>query len=199
MPNFIHFILLAYSLGPIVSIPYGLNLGLSPTKIFIILSILYITPLPILLKIFEFGGHHKKIYRKTIFTKFSEVTKKNIEDVMEVGDEIKEKFEEKLGYLGFYLAIALFTFLFGIFWAAFFAYLLKVKRKRAILSIALGVLIGNTFWLLIISCYRPIPIEIYLLIALLIIPLLIYGRRREIQVIRWVASRTRIRKIKSQN
>lgn len=175
------FIILAYILGPVAAIPYGLNF-LSPFEIFIVLSALYILPLPIFFKFLEFGGH-TRIYRISIFKKFSKITKKSVARIIEEGDDIINAFEGRLGHLGFYLAVSVFTILFGIFWASFFSYLLKIKKKSAILAISIGVILGNIFWLLILRYSIPMTTSEMLIFGLFIL-LLIYGRKREMDVIR---------------
>lgn len=177
----LEFIILAYLLGPVAAIPYGLKF-LSPFEIFIALSAIYILPLPIFFKFLEFGGH-RRIYRIAIFKKFSRITNKSVDNIKEAGDDIINAFEGRLGYLGFYLAISVFTILFGIFWATFFSYLLKIREKSAILAISFGVIFGNIFWLLILRYSIPMTTSEMLILGLLIL-LLIYGRKREMDVIR---------------
>lgn len=177
----LEFIILAYIFGPVVAIPYGLKF-LSPFEIFIALSAIYILPLPIMFKFLEFGGH-RRIYRISIFKKFSKITNKSVDNIKETGDDIINAFEGRLGHLGFYLAISIFTILFGIFWATFFSYLLRIREKSAILAISFGVILGNIFWLLILRYSIPMTTSEMLILGLLIL-LLIYGRKREMDVIR---------------
>ena len=99
-------------------------------------------------------------------------------------------FQRKLGHLGFYLAISFFTVLFGIFWAAIFSYWLKVEKKRAILAITLGVLIGNLLWVSIIFYSLPM-LKTEIVILLIIAYLLIYGRQREIAIIKSLGKKVR--------
>lgn len=84
--------------------------------------------------------------------------------------------------------------MFGIFWAAFFAYTLKVKRTGAILFIALGVVLGDAFWLLVTLDLLPMrtPIEVIFFIAML--ALLAYGRKKEMDALKWVASKIKLKK-----
>lgn len=194
----LNFILLAYTLGPVIAIPYGLRtLLLSPTQLFLLLTAIYIFPLPLIFKLIEFGGYHKRLYRGGIYERFSKITNKKVREITNIGDEITKAFEKKLGHLGFYLAISIFTFLFGIFWAAFFSYLLRVKRKGAITSIALGVILGDIFWISVI--YYSLPLmSTELILLLLIIYLLIYGRKREIKVVRGMVSRLKLINIHSK-
>ncbi len=175
------FIILAYALGPVFAIPYGLNF-LSPYEIFIALSALYILALPVLFRFLEFAGY-RKIYRISIFKKFSKITHKSVRSVREAGDDIINAFEGRLGHLGFYLAISVFTILFGIFWATFFSYLLKIRERFAILAISLGIILGNLFWLLVLRYSFPMTTFEMLIFGLFIL-LLIYGRKREMDVIK---------------
>jgi uncharacterized membrane protein len=183
------FIVLAYLFGPGAAVPYGIyDLGLDPLTVFTYLTIMYLAPMPLFFWLFESEAYYRRLYRGSILQKFSRITKKQIKDLTALGDEIQEKFEERLGHLGFYLAISVFTFLFGVFWAALFAYLLKVERRKAVLSISAGVLVCNSFWLLI-SYVWPLKTPLELAAFVLLFSLLIYGRDREIRVMKKVASR----------
>jgi len=194
----LNLILLAYTLGPALAIPYGLRvLLLSPIQLFLLLTAIYIIPLPLIFKLIEFGGYHERLYRGRIYEIFSRVTNKQVREITNIGDEIILAFENRLGYIGFYLAISIFTFLFGIFWASFFSYLLKVKRKRAITSIAIGVILGNIFWISVIYYSLPM-LSTELILLLLIICLLIYGRKREMRVVREMVSRLKLLSIHSK-
>lgn len=189
------FLFLAYLLGPIAAIPYGLySMHLSPALVYVYLSLVYILPLPLIFKAYEYGGHYTKYYSDGIFKKFSKMTRSQITEVMSNGHEIQEAFEQRLGHLGFYLAISVFTFLFGIFWAALFAYMLKVKRTEAIFSIAIGVFVGDAFWLIVTLNLLPMRTPLEILSYLVLLFLLIYGRKREMEAIKWAAEKIKTRK-----
>jgi hypothetical protein len=191
----LNFILLAYLFGPIAAIPYGLNvLHLSPAWVYVCLSFVYIAPLPIIFWALEYGGHYRKYYAEGIFRKFSKITNKKAADVISFGDEIQEAFEQRLGHLGFYLAISVLTLLVGIFWAVLFAYALKIKRTGAILFIALGVVIGDAFWLIVTLNLLQMRTPLEVLSVLLLVFLLIYGRKREMDAIKWVAAKVKTKK-----
>ncbi len=183
------FILLTYLLGPVISVPYGLKyLRLSPYLIFFYLSLLYILALPVIFKALELGGH-KKIYKTRIIRKICKSceikAEEEVERVKNSGDQLVRYFQKKLGHLGFYLAISLFTFLFGIFWAAALSYLLKVKRKRAVLAITIGILVGDLFWVSVIFYSLPL-LNTQIIVLLVIAYLLLYGRKREIAIMKKV-------------
>ncbi len=191
----LNFILLAYLFGPVAAIPYALNnLQLTPEWVYIYLSVLYIAPLPIIFWAFEYGGHYRKHYAEGIFRKFSRITNKKIAEVISFGDEIQTAFEQRLGHLGFYLALSVLTFLLGIFWAALFAYALKIKRTGAIMFIALGVAAGDAFWLLVTLNLLPMKTPFEVLSVLLIVSLLVYGRKREMDALTWAASKVKLKK-----
>ncbi|MFZ2455239.1 MAG: hypothetical protein WAX07_02010 [Candidatus Altiarchaeia archaeon] len=191
----LNFILLAYLFGPVVAIPYALNaLHLTPGWVYVYLSLVYIAPLPIIFWALEYGGHYRKYYAQGIFCKFSKITHKKAADVISFGDEIQEAFEQRLGQLGFYLALSVLTFLVGIFWAVLFAYVLKIKRTGAILFIAIGVVIGDAFWLIVTLNLLPMRTPLEVLSVLLLLFLLAYGRKREMDAIKWVAARVKAKK-----
>jgi hypothetical protein len=188
------FILLAYLLGPVAAIPYALNVWhLKPEWVYLYLSAVYIAPLPIIFWALEYGGHYRRYYAQGIFRKFSKLTNKRIADVVAFGDEIQEAFEQKLGHLGFYLALSVLTLLVGIFWAVLFAYVLKIKRTGAIMFIALGVVVGDAFWLIVTLNLLQMRTP-YEILSVLLVFLLFYGRKRELDAIKWVAARVRIKK-----
>ncbi len=182
------FIILAYTLGPMVAIPYGLHeTSMTPVQIFLALSILYILPMPFLFKLFEFGDRHSRLYKKTILYKVSAITNERIDNMTDMGDKITDMFQQRLGHLGFYLAIIVFTFLFGVFWAALSSYILMVERKRAMISISLGAVLGNVFWLVILEHFKDSITPIEMIAVTLSVPLLVYGSKREMRVIRETA------------
>jgi uncharacterized membrane protein len=185
--SFINFIILSYALGPIVAVPYGLRfLHLDPFSIFFSLTLLYLAAIPLIFKFLELGGH-RKIYRGSILKKICKTcgikAEEEVDRIRKTGDDTISYFEKKLGHLGFYFAISVFTFLFGIFWAAIFSYFLKVKRKRAVLAISSGIVFGNFFWVLVISYSLPM-IKTEIILLLVVIYLLIYGRKRERDIMR---------------
>jgi uncharacterized membrane protein len=189
----LEFIILAYLAGPVVAIPYALDvMSLDPLSIYFYLAAIYIAPLPLIFEACYAGNYYRKVYRGALMRKFSRISRKHVSDLFQMGDEIQKKFEEKLGHLGFYLAISVFTILAGIFWATLFAYFLKVHRLRAIIAIAAGVLVGDAFWLLIALRLSPVtkPYESLLIMFLMamIFSLIIYGRKRELEVINKVSS-----------
>jgi uncharacterized membrane protein len=182
------FIILAYLAGPVVAIPYALDvMKMDPVSIYLYLAVIYIAPLPLIFQACYVGNYYRKVYRGALINKFSKISRKHASDLFAMGDDIQKKFEEKLGHLGFYLAISVFTILSGIFWATLFAYFLKVHRYRAIIAIAAGVLVGDAFWLLIAMRLSPVtkPYESLMIMFMmtLIISLIIYGRKRELEVI----------------
>ncbi len=188
MKELLDFILLAVFFGPVGSIPYGLTI-MSSLEIYIILTILYIAPIPVIFKLFEYGGHHRRFYRRRIFRKVSDISGKRIEDLVDRGDKITDMFEKKMGHLGLYATIVLLTLILGVFWASLFSYIMMVKRRRAIYSMTLGVIIGNTFWVLVINHFRKyMTLEVIILI-LLLVPVWIYGLNRELEILKKVAKR----------
>jgi len=103
---------------------------LSPGLVYVYLSAVYIVTLPVLFWILEYVGHYSRHYRLGIFRKFSRMTDRKYADVVKLGDEIQEAFEQRAGHLGFYFSLSVLTFLVGIFWAVLFAYALRIKRPE---------------------------------------------------------------------
>ena len=192
MLEYLELIILAYVAGPVVAIPYALGLGLDAISIYLYLAVIYIAPLPLIFEACYVGNYYRKVYRGALMRKFSKISHKHVSELFQMGDEIQKKFEERLGHLGFYLAISVFTILSGIFWATLFAYFLKVHRLRAIIAIAAGVLVGDAFWLLIALKLSPVtkPYESLMIMFMLalIVSLIIYGRKREMEVINKVSA-----------
>lgn len=185
----LRFIVLTYTLGPMAAISYGLHvLSMTPIEIFFFLSVLNILPIPFLFKLFELGGRRRRLYRMKILRKFSKVTNKRLEDLMEKGDKITELFKERLGHLGFYMSIILFTFIFGVLWASLLSHILLVKRKRAFFCISVAVVLGNLFWLFITEYSRDLITPVGVIAISVAIPLLVYGSRREVAVIREITA-----------
>ncbi|MCK5345042.1 MAG: hypothetical protein KAR20_16645 [Candidatus Heimdallarchaeota archaeon] len=187
------FIILAYVFGPVIAIPYGSGI-FSSEEIFIYLLIIYILPLPVLFKVLEFIEHNG-LYRMAIFRKFSKVTHKKVQEVMADGDDILHLYETRMGYVGFYVAIAIFTFLFGIFWATLLSYLLRTRRSRAILAIGTGVVLGNIFWSIVLM-YSIRMTQMQMALLGVGTYLIIYGRGMEIKVIKKIESILRLKRKK---
>ncbi len=198
MKDLVYFLLLAVFLGPAGSVSFGLGI-LSPLDVFIILTLLYVLPIPVIFKLFEYGGHHRRIYRTRIYRKAAEITGRRMDELLKQGDEIITLFKENIGQLGLYLTVVLFTLIFGVFWASLFSYLLLVKRKRAIASMTVGVMLGNIFWIVFALYSRSLikPVEMALLA--LLIPVWVYGAKREIEILRKIADRLNLRRKRSRN
>ena len=60
--------------------------------------------------------------------------------------KISMKFESRFGNIGFYMAFALITFAYGTYVTAAIAFLIKVKLKHAMISIAIGSIFAIVFW-----------------------------------------------------
>ncbi|MEA1925555.1 MAG: small multi-drug export protein [Candidatus Altiarchaeota archaeon] len=195
MNDLFYFLLLAVFLGPVGSVSFGLEI-LSPLEVFIILTLLYTLPIPVIFKLFECGGHHRRIYRNRIYRKAARVTGRRMDELLNQGDKIITLFKDNLGQLGLYLTIVLFTLIFGIFWASLFSYLLLVKRKRAIASMAVGVMVGNIFWIVFALYSKNLikPLEMALLA--LLVPVWMYGIKREIEILRKIAARLNLHRKK---
>jgi uncharacterized membrane protein len=192
------FIVLAYTVGPMPTITYGLHvLSMDPIEIFFYLCALNILPIPILFWVFEHGKRYRELYRMKIFRKIAAVTDETMEEIIAKGDKITGMFEEKLGHLGFYLSIVVFTFIFGVLWAAVLSYILAVNRRMAVVCISAGVIVGNIFWLFLIEYFRDYVTPAGMIAVAISFPLLLYGSRRERSVIREVAAKfsDRLKKI----
>lgn len=185
----LYFVFFAYTLGPLVTISYGLNvLSLSPLEVFTYLSLLNILPLPLLFWFFDFG-RSREIYRMRIIRRISKLTSFRFEEVVSEGDRITTMFEERLGHIGFYFSISLFTFVFGVFWAAVLSYFLAVNRKIATLCISAGVIVGNVFWLMMIEFFREYLTYSSIMFIGLFMLFLAYGSRQEMKVLKEIASK----------
>ena len=113
MNDLVYFLMLSVFLGPVGSVSFGLE-SLSPVEVFIILTLLYTLPIPVIFKLFEYGGHHRRIYRNRIYQKAAKVTGRRVDELLNQGDKIMTLFKENMGQFGLYLTIVLFTLIFGI-------------------------------------------------------------------------------------
>ncbi len=182
---FIKFLIISIFFGPGMAITYGLgNSTFDPRRhlinLFIIQSISVILVYAILRRLPTDIRFDNKILDK--LTEQIHESKTNVMGVME---KISGHFTSNFGDLGFYMALTLLTFAYGPYLAAIVAYLLKVKLKRAIISIAVGAAVSIVFWWYLALGAIPFitPTSVFVVTTFLTILFIIYGWFRENSII----------------
>jgi len=138
------FFVLTFTFGPAVAIPYGLTF-LEPGIIFLTLLICYTLPVPAIIYILN-KFEEKEDYKNRLINEAVFLTKKQIFELRKISDQVTKTFIDWWGDLGYDIALAFLSFVLGFLWGAFFAFIMKIPRKRAYIAIFFGNLFGLVVW-----------------------------------------------------
>lgn len=181
MQFFTEFLLISIFLGPGLAISYGLGdpefnpaahlitlLLLETLGVAIVYLILRKVPTDIRFnnRVLDKVAHHLKDTRTAAI--------KTLENVSEL-------FMRRMGDMGFYAALAFISFAYGVYIAAIVAYLLKVRLRRAMISIASGGAVAIVFWYVMALGYVPFitPISVFVFVTMLSVIFITYGYFQE--------------------
>lgn len=141
MEKLIIFLCIQYALGRRGSFPYGLLVNFSLLKIFLLVIVSDIIQTIILFYFFEYISEHF-IYLKRFKQKLSKKYQTKIQNS-------KKKFQ-KIGNTGVLLISAL-PYAGGALSGSILAISLKIERRKAVLLIITGCIIGTCFYYLCFS------------------------------------------------
>jgi uncharacterized membrane protein len=173
-------------LGPFGSIPFAFAQGMSTFDTAIAVSIIHATLVPVWFGFFEFIGYSMRYKNRLVSRVMGYATTKSKKLRVNIDTYIR-KFERRAGQFGFALGVVGFTFLFGVSWAALCAYVLNIKKKTIIASIAVGAVISSVFWTLVfagIVGILPSPLVLYLILVAVTFAFLVYKKVRERELLR---------------
>ncbi|MEM2874875.1 MAG: hypothetical protein QW567_02480 [Candidatus Hadarchaeales archaeon] len=181
-------------LGPGAGAVLALSSGFSTAEAILAVSLIHVGLVPVWFGIFELLRYTIR-YERRVLRKFLRYGK--IERSLRSASRANLiEFERRVGQLGLGLGTAVFTFIFGISWAALVALALNVKRRTIFISIALGALASGIFWSAAfagLGVLVPNLWAMYILGFVVTLWFMTYSRRKERRVIQEM-SRT-LRKI----
>jgi len=143
--SIIGLVALTLLLGPFGSIPFAFAQGMSTFDTAIAVSIIHATLVPVWFGFFEFIGYSMRYKNRIISRVMGYAAAKSKRFRVDIDGYIR-KFERRTGQFGFALGVVGFTFLVGVSWAALCAYILNIKKKTILASIAVGAVISSIFW-----------------------------------------------------
>ena len=184
--SIIGLVALTLLLGPFGSIPFAFAQGMSTFDTAIAVSIIHATLVPVWFGVFEFIGYSMRYKNRIVSRVMGYATTKSKSFRTNIDAYIR-KFERRTGQFGFALGVVGFTFLVGVSWAALCAYVLNIKKKTIIASIAVGAVISSIFWTLVfagIVGVLPSPLVLYLILVGVTFAFLIYKKVRERELLR---------------
>jgi hypothetical protein len=111
-----------------------------------------------------------------------------MEDTM---NKVSSKLEKRFGDIGSYLALIFITFGYGAYIAGAIAFFVNVKRKQAMISIAIGSLLSLIFWWYLALGAIPFitPTMVFLVITSVSILLIVIGFIKEKKMIKEISER----------
>lgn len=184
--SIIGLVALTLLMGPFGSIPLAFAQGMSTVDTAIAVSIIHAALVPVWFGFFEFIGYSMRYKNRIVSRVMGYATTKSKSFRTNI-DAYIQKFERRVGQFGFALGVIGFTFLVGVSWAALCAYVLNVKKKTIIASIAVGAVISSVFWTFVFAGIvgaLPSPLTLYLILIAATLAFLIYKKVRERKLLR---------------
>jgi uncharacterized membrane protein len=173
-----------FLLGPGAGAVLALSNGFSVLETTAIVCAIHVGLVPVWFGIFELLGYTLR-YERRIVSRFSEYGKIGRRLRAAARANLKE-FERRVGQLGLGLGTVVFTFLFGISWAAMIAFILNIKRETIFLSVAIGALASGLFWTAVfagLGWFIPNLWVVYILGMVLAVWFMTYSRNRERRIV----------------
>ncbi len=140
------FLTVAAVFGPGMAVSYGLTYpGFQPLAylalllFFEVISVLLVYVALNLLPI-------EQRFENKILDKVALHVHKTRRDMMGRMDSLSVRFRRNFGDLGFYMALALISFAYGVYVAGAIAYFLRIRLRRAMVAIGMGALVSIVFW-----------------------------------------------------
>ena len=116
-------------------------------------------------------------------------------------NKISKNFESRFGDIGFYMAFALITFAYGTYVTAAVAFLIRVKLKQAMVSIAIGSIMAIVFWWYLALGMIPFitPTIIFVVVTSVSILLIGYGLIKEKRIVnKVIAEVLKLKKLRKE-
>jgi len=184
-------ILLTMTVGPVGAVSYAIDRGLSPLQATVVVCSVNVALVPMWFGIMEFFGYSRRYHKYLANKALKYVSRRSAEFQRNLQVCVTE-FERRLGHIGFFVGLTVFSFIFGVVWPSIGAYFLNIKRAPALISISIGA-IGNAilFGLAAIGMLQfvPSPRTLYIGLMGLTVAFLFYGKLREIRVLQSIVRR----------
>ncbi|RLG57286.1 MAG: hypothetical protein DRN83_02215 [Hadesarchaea archaeon] len=165
MMIFLELILITLVLGPAGGVAFAFTQGLSTLETAVAVTAIHLILVPVWFWFFELLGYtvrYESHLTKRIMNRYG----KRSEKLRDIAKNKIREFEQRVGQWGFGAGVVGFTFLFGVSWAALAAFLLDIKKKTMMISVAVGAVASSLFWVLVFTLSTglvPSPWIIYLI------------------------------------
>ncbi|MGC8817311.1 MAG: hypothetical protein ACP5PX_05880 [Candidatus Hadarchaeum sp.] len=178
MVSFLFIIVSTFIFGPLGSTPYCFSQGLSIIETAVLVSIVHAALVPIWFLILEVI-RYRLIYENRLLRRITSGAWAKSGSIRARLERNAKEFERRVGQKGFGLGVVVFTFTFGVSWAALAAVMLNIKKSTIIYSIAIGAVASSVFTAVAlgtIGTLLPSPWLLYLVGAGAI--LVIFGHQK---------------------
>lgn len=179
-------ILITFILGPGGGISFALAQQIPALETALAVSAIHLALVPVWFGIFELLRYSIR-YEDRLIAKLLKYSGERSRRLRAAAMAQLREFERRVGQWGFGLGVVGFTFLFGVSWAALAAFLLNIRKKTFMASVAVGSVASSIFWALIFAGfagYVPSPWLIYVIGAALTFALVGHEKIRERRLIR---------------
>ncbi len=183
------FLFISVVFGPGMAISYGLGnplfrplAHLSLLLLFELLSVLFLYSILHLLPT-------EKRFENKILDKVATYIHKSRREIVGRAGELTLSFRRSFGDLGFYMALGLVSFAYGVYVAGIVAYFLRIRLKRAIIAISIGGAVAIVFWWYMALGLVPFltPTIVFMVVTGASAFFLVYGWVRENRILRSMA------------
>jgi len=181
LSTFAGVVALTVLLGPAGSAPFAFDHGMSTLETALTISAIKACMVPTIFALFEIIDYSRR-YHDRVVSKILGYALKKSRGFRGEAEKRIEKFEHRVGQVGFGLGLIGFSFLFGDVWAAAGAYLLNLKKATIIMSIAIGAVASSIFWTLAVKGvvgFLPSPWILYIILTGATFSLLVYKKIQE--------------------
>jgi len=184
------FLAVAVAFGPGMATSYGLGnpvfrpvAHLSFLLLFEVLSVLFLYSVMHLLPT-------EKRFQNKLLDRVAIHMHESRKDIVSTLDTLSRHFRRNFGDLGFYMALGLLSFAYGVFVAGAVAYFLRIRLKRAMVAIGLGGAVAIVFWWYMALGLIPFltPTMIFIAVTGASLVFFAYGWVRENKVIRKIST-----------
>jgi uncharacterized membrane protein len=188
-PTFLtKFLAVSVFLGPGVAISYGLtNLGFRPVAHLLTLLVINLISIFVIYEVLRHLPLERRFENKILDKVVTQIhgSRKSMEKAMKT---LTDMFEKSFGDIGFYMALALISFAYGVYVAAAIAFFVRVRLRLAVISITLGAVLSLIFWWYLAIGAIPLitPALVFIATTSISIAFMVYGLVRENEVIKRV-------------
>jgi uncharacterized membrane protein len=179
-------VLTTFVLGPAGGVSFAFTQHIPPLETALAVSAVHLALVPVWFGIFELLRYSLR-YENHFVTKLMKYGEARSGKLRAAAKDKIQEFERRVGQRGFGLGVVGFTFLFGVSWAALAAFLLDIKKKTIMVSVAVGAVASSLFWTFVfawLADYAPSPWIIYAVCTVLTLAVISHKKIRERKLIR---------------